>query len=162
MDVGGEKFAEITSPVGGQQPGCSKRNGFSYSFGFPKSQSSVDGIDRVRTLRFSKVVGKASNEIASLGASFIGPESLLHVEASNGVATQILNNLPKLYSSVEKRAVKSASNMLRCSLPTKFSPKRKCSKLPRIRKLGPRNESLSAIEKLVNERSIQSRLPQLN
>ena len=65
VDVGGEQLAEITSPVGGQQPGCSKRNGFSYSFGFPKGQSSVDGIDRVRTLRFSKVVGKASNEIAS-------------------------------------------------------------------------------------------------
>ena len=137
MDVGGEQFAELASPVGGQQPGCSKRNGFSYSFGFPKGQSSVDGIDRVRTLRFSKVVGKASNEIASLGASFIGPESLLHVEASNGVATQILNDLPKLYSSVEKRAVKSASDMLRCRLPTEFSPKRKCSKLPRIGKLGP-------------------------
>ena len=71
VDVGVEQLSEITSPVGGQQPGCSKRNGFSYSLGFPEGQSSVDGIDRIRTLRFSKVVGKASNEIAALGASFI-------------------------------------------------------------------------------------------
>ena len=84
------------------------------------------------------------------------------MEASDGVATQILDDLPKLYSSVEERAVKSASDMLRCRLPAELSPQRKCSKLPRVGKLGPRNESLSAIEKLVNKRSIQSRLPQLN
>ena len=94
MDVSGEQLSEITSPIGGQQPGCSKRNRFSYSFGFPKGQSSVDGIDCIRTLRFSKVVGKASNEIAFLGASFIGSESLFHVKASDRVAAQILDDFP--------------------------------------------------------------------
>ena len=81
------------------------------------------------------------------------------MEASDGVAAQILNDLPELYSSMEKRTMKSTSNMMGCRLPTEFPPQRKCSKLPGIGKICTRNESLAAIEKLVNERGIQSRLP---
>ena len=94
VDMSGEQLSKVTSPIAGQQPGCTKRNRFSNSFGFPKGQSSVNGVDGIRPLRFSKVVGEASNEVASLGANFIGAESLFHVEASNRVAAQILDDFP--------------------------------------------------------------------
>jgi hypothetical protein len=51
-------------------------------------------------LKFSKVVGKSSNEVASLLTHFIGAESFLHVEPFDGVGTQVLNYLPKLNTSL--------------------------------------------------------------
>jgi len=87
VDVGGEKLSELTSPVCSQQPGCSERNRFSYSLGFPESQGPVDGVDSVRTLRFSQVVGEASNE---------GAESFFHVKSLDRIATEVLDNFPKL------------------------------------------------------------------
>ena len=87
VDVGGEKLSEITSPVWGQQPGCSKRSRFSYSFGFPEGQGSVDGIDRIRTSKFSKVVGEASNEVTSILPNLVGSEAFFHVESLDRIAT---------------------------------------------------------------------------
>ena len=105
VDVGGEQLSEITSPVGGQQPGCSKRNRFSSSSGFPESQGSVDGIDSIRTLRFSQVVGEASNEVTSIWANLVGAETLFHVKSLDRIATKVLDNLPKLNSATKKRTV---------------------------------------------------------
>ena len=72
VDVGGEKLSKMTGPVCSQEPGCSKRYGFADSFGFPKFQGPIDGVDGIGTLGFSKVVGKSSNEVASLLANLIG------------------------------------------------------------------------------------------
>ena len=94
VDMSSEQLSKVTSPIGGQQPGCTKRNRFANSFGFPKGQRTVNGVDGIRPLRFSKVVSKATNEVASLGASFIGTESLFHVRASDRVAAQVLDDFP--------------------------------------------------------------------
>ena len=105
VDVGVEKLSELTSPIWSQQPGCSKRNRFSYSFGFPESQGSVDGIDGIRTLRFSKVVGEASNEVTSIWPNLVGAEAFFHVESLDRIATKVLDNLPKLNLATKKRTV---------------------------------------------------------
>lgn len=55
--MGCERFAEISSPRRCQEPRCSKRSRFADRLGFPKIQGSVDGVDGVGTLRFTKVVG---------------------------------------------------------------------------------------------------------
>ena len=73
MNVSSEKLPKVTSPMWGQKPGCSKRHWFAHTFGFPKGQGPVNGVGGVGSLRFSKVVGKSSNEITSLLANFIGP-----------------------------------------------------------------------------------------
>ena len=70
----GEELAKIARPVGCQKPRCSKRSGFSNWFGFPKLQGPVDGIDGIGSLGFSKIVGKTSDKVASLGTNFVGPE----------------------------------------------------------------------------------------
>ena len=69
---GGEKLSKMTGPIGCKKPRCSKRYRFANSFGFPKGQSAIDGVDSVGSLRFSQVVGESSNEVASLLANFIG------------------------------------------------------------------------------------------
>ena len=80
MDVGGKELSEVACPVRSQKPSCSKRNRFSDPFCFPKFQGTVDGVDGIGSLRFSKVVGKTSNEVASLYANFVGTESFFHVK----------------------------------------------------------------------------------
>ena len=118
VDVGGEKLSELTSPVCSQQPGCSERNRFLYSLGFPESQGPVDGVDSVRTLRFSQVVGEASNEVTSIWANLIGAESFFHVKSLDRIATEVLDNLPKLNSATKKRTVQSSPYLCRCGLPS--------------------------------------------
>ena len=87
VDVGSEKLSKVTSPVCSQQPRCRKWNRFSYTFGFPEGQGPVDGIDSVRTLRFAQVVGKASNEVASILPNLVGSEAFFHVESLDRIAT---------------------------------------------------------------------------
>jgi hypothetical protein len=41
------------------------------------------------------------------------------------------------------------------SSPTEFAPQRKCTKLTRVGKLGSSNNAIAAIEKLIDERSVQ-------
>ena len=72
MDVGGEESPKVTSPVRCQEPRCSERNRLANSFGFPKGQSAVDGVDGVGSLWFTQIVGKSPNEVASLLAEFVG------------------------------------------------------------------------------------------
>ena len=111
------------------RPRCSKRGGFADWFEFPELQGSVNSIDSIGSLRFPQVVGETSDKVASLSTNFVGSEFLLHVESLDGVAAQILDDFPKLYSAMEKRTVKSSSNMLRGRTPAKFAPQRKRSKL---------------------------------
>ena len=47
VDVAGEKLSKVTSPVCSQEPRCSERDRFSYSFGFPEGQGPVNSIDGV-------------------------------------------------------------------------------------------------------------------
>ena len=101
VDVGGEKLSKLTSPICSQQPGCSKRNGFAHSFGFPEGQCPVNGVDGVRTLRFSQVVGEASNEVASMWTNLVGAESFFHVKSFDRIATKVLDDLPKLNSTTK-------------------------------------------------------------
>jgi len=103
----------MTSPICSQEPGCSKRNGFADSFGFPKGQGSIDGIDGIRTLRFSKVVGKSSNEVASLLADLVGAKSLLHVKSFDRIAPKVLDDFPKLNSATKYWTVKSSTYLCR-------------------------------------------------
>ena len=105
VDVGGEKLSELTSPICSQQPGCSERNRFSYSLSFPESQGPVDGADSVRALRFSQVVGEASNEVTSIWANLVGAKSFFHVKSLDRIATEVLDNLPKLNSATKNRTV---------------------------------------------------------
>ena len=98
--------------VGNKSQGA-RRGAGTYGFCFPKFEGSVDGIDGIGTLRFSKVVGKATDEIATLRSNFVGANSLFHVESFDGITPQILYDLPQLDSPMEKRTVKSSSNMLR-------------------------------------------------
>ena len=105
VDVGGEKLSELTSPVSSQQPRGSERNWFAYSLGFPESQGPVDGADSVRALRFSQVVGEASNEVTSIWADLVGAGSFFHVKSLDRIATEVLDNLPKLNSATKNRTV---------------------------------------------------------
>ena len=113
VDVGGQKLSEVACPVRSQKPWCSKRSRLTDPFCFPKLQGTVDGVDGKGSLRFSKVVGKTSNEVASLYANFVGAESFFHVKALDGVAAQVLNNFPKLNTTTEYWIVKSSSNLHR-------------------------------------------------
>lgn len=113
VDVGGEKLSKVACPIRSQEPWCPKRYGFADPFCFPKFQSPVDGVDGIGSLKFSKVVGKSSNEVASLLTHFIGAESFFHVEPFDGVATQVLNDFPKLNSATKYWTVKSSSNLRR-------------------------------------------------
>ena len=66
VDVGCKKLSKVSCPVCSQKPWCSKRNRFANSFSLPKFQGSIDGVDGVGSLRFPKVVGETSNEVASM------------------------------------------------------------------------------------------------
>ena len=99
MDVGGEELSKLTSPVCRQQPGCSKGNRFAHPFRFPKRQGSVDGVDGIGALRFSKIVSEAADEVTSMGANLIGAESFFHMEAFDRVAPEVWNDLQKLNST---------------------------------------------------------------
>ena len=72
VDVGGEELSKVTGPIRSQEPWCPKRYGFTDPLGFPKFQGTVDGVDGVGSLGFSKIVGKPPNEVASLLTNFIG------------------------------------------------------------------------------------------
>ena len=107
VGVGGEESPKVTSPIWCQEPRCTDRSRFSNSFGFPKRQSTVDGVDGIGSLWFTQIVGKSSSEITSLLAKFVRSYSFLHVEAFDRVATQVLNNFPKLNSTTKYRMLKS-------------------------------------------------------
>ena len=61
--------------------GARRGVGLRTRLGFPKLQGSVDSVDCKGSLRFSKVVGETSNEVASLDTNFVGTESFFHVKA---------------------------------------------------------------------------------
>ena len=74
-------------------------------------ESSVDGVDCIRSLWFSKVVCKSAKEVASLLAEFVGANAFFHVESFDGVAAQVLNNFPELYSTSKDGMLKGSANM---------------------------------------------------
>ena len=114
------------------------------------------------SLGLAQVVSELSNEVATMEAKFVGADPFLHVKAFQRIGTQVLDGIPKGSTIFEYLAIEGFPDSSRCRCPPQFSPQRKGTEAVGSRKWALYNQAFSTSEELINERVVQTGLPQLN
>ena len=122
MDVVDNEASQSFVPIGSEKPWCTKGKSTTNSWSFPEFDGSVNGLEAVRTLRFTQVDGQLADEVASLKTEIVGANVFFHLEATKGVGAQVLYDAPQFNSIIEDLAPQGRANLLRCSAPPEFAP----------------------------------------
>ena len=80
---------------------------------------------------FTHVVGKFSNEVATIKAAFVGSDSFLHVEALQRVGAEVLDDVPKSRAVLEELAEEGLPDSSWSRCPSQFPPQGKGTEIRR-------------------------------
>ena len=69
-------------PIRCEKPRCSERKSAANVWSFPELNGSVNGLEAVRTLRFTHVYRQLADHVASLKSKVVGANAPFHLEAT--------------------------------------------------------------------------------
>ena len=101
MNVVHDEASQSFVPIRCEKPWCSEGKSTANSWSLPEFDGSVNGLEAVRTLRFTQVDGQLADEVTTLKTESIGANMFFHLKSSKGVGPEVLNDAPQFDSVIE-------------------------------------------------------------